>query len=221
MKTPRRVLLKRLRIVAMLLAAAFLVVTIIINVTVDRYGSNLTYTDIARIPHRHVTMVLGTSPLNRYNRTNSYFKQRILTAARLYHGGKTDCLIVSGDNHRHGYDEPTAMKDSLIALGVPASRIFCDYAGFRTLDSVVRAKKIFGCDSMTIVSQADHSARALWLARHNEIDAIAIAAPLSAGRKTRYKNKLREWLARDKMMLDILTGRKPHFLGEKINIPAQ
>ena len=84
---------------------------------------------------------------------------------------------------------------------------------------MVRAKEIFGCDSLTIISQADHNARALYLVEANGIEAVAIAAPLRAGRLVRTRLALREWLARDKMMLDIWFGKQPHFLGEKILIP--
>lgn len=111
------------------------------------------------------------------------------------------------------------MHDSLIANGVPSDRIVLDFAGFRTLDSVVRAKEIFGCDSLTIISQTDHNSRALYLAESNGIDAIAISAPIKAGRLVCIRLALREWLARDKMMLDIWFGKKPHFLGERIEIP--
>lgn len=91
---------------------------------------------------------------------------------------KVDYILASGDNHTELYDEPTAMRDSLMAHGVPEDRIILDFAGFRTLDSVVRAKEVFGCDSLTIISQADHNARALYLAGINGIEAVAISAPL-------------------------------------------
>ena len=110
------------------------------------------------------------------------------------------------------------MRDSLVGRGVPADNIRLDYAGFRTFDSVVRAKEVFGCDSLTIISQSDHNARALYIARNKGIEAVAVAAPLRAGRFVRTRLTLREWLARDKMMLDIWFGREPHFLGEKIEI---
>lgn len=163
--------------------------------------------------------MLGTNPLNRRGRPNSYFTNRINTAAELYHAGKVDFIIASGDNHIKEYDEPTAMRDSLMAHGVPESRIILDFAGFRTLDSVVRAKEVFGCDSLTIISQEGHNARALYLAEANGIKAITITAPLRAGRWVRTRLALREWLACDKMMLDIWFGKQPHFLGEKIEIP--
>lgn len=111
------------------------------------------------------------------------------------------------------------MRDSLVSHGVPAERIILDFAGFRTLDSVVRAKEIFDCNALTIISQSDHDARALYLAEANDINAVAAVAPLRVGRWVRIRLALREWLARDKMLLDIWFGKQPHFLGEKIRIP--
>ncbi len=202
--------------IALFLVVAF---TVYANVRVENAAKDRIYTDVDAIQHNRVALLLGTNPINRLGRPNSYFTNRINTAARLFHAGKVDFIIASGDNHTKRYDETTAMRDSLVAHGIPEDRIVMDFAGFRTLDSVVRAKEVFGCDSITIISQADHNARALYLAEANGIDAVAISAPLRAGRWTRARLAIREWLARDKMMLDILFGKRPHFLGEKIEIP--
>ncbi len=201
-------------------AAAVLVVTVIVNRRVDSVSENRIYSSIADVPHNRVALLLGTSPLNRKGGPNPYFTNRIATAVELFRAGKVDYILASGDNRTRYYNEPIAMRDSLRANGVPADRIILDYAGLRTLDSVVRAKEIFGCDSLTIISQADHSARALYLAENSGIDAVAVQAPLRAGRWVRCRMAVREWLARDKMMLDIWFGKKPRFLGEKLPIPA-
>lgn len=201
----------------LLLAVAF---TLYANISVVQTTKGRIYTDVDSIHHNKVALLLGTNPLNRLGRANTYFTNRINTAAALYRAGKVDFIIASGDNHIKQYDEPTAMRDSLMAHGVPENRIILDFAGFRTLDSVVRAKEVFGCDSLTIISQEDHNVRALYLAKANGINAVAISAPLRAGRWVRIRLALREWLARDKMMLDIWFGKQPHFLGEKIRIPA-
>lgn len=199
----------------LLLIVAF---TVYANVKVENAAESRIYISVDSVPHNKVALLLGTNPLNKLGRPNSYFTTRINTAVELYHAGKVDFIIASGDNHTKKYDEATAMRDSLIAHGVPECRIILDFAGFRTLDSVVRAKEVFGCDSLTIISQADHDARALYLADANGIKAVAIAAPLRAGRLVRTRLALREWLARDKMMLDLWFGKQPHFLGEKIEI---
>ncbi len=124
-------------------------------------------------PFRRVTWVYcwGARPGNRY------FTRRIDTAAALYHAGKVKWLLVSGDNGRKNYDEASGMQQALIAKGVPAKVIFCDYAGFSTLDSVVRAKKVFGENHITIISQEFHNQRAIWLAKQYGIDAIGFNAP--------------------------------------------
>lgn len=191
------------------------------NIRVVKTTEDRMYSTVESVPYNKVALLLGTNPVNKWGRPNPYFTNRINTAAELYHAGKVDFIIASGDNHTRQYDEPTAMRDSLMAHGVPEDRIVLDFAGFRTLDSVVRAKEVFGCDTLTIVSQADHNARALYLARANGIEAVAVSAPFRAGRLVRTQLALREWLARDKMMLDIWVGKQPHFLGEKIEIPRQ
>lgn len=193
--------------------------TVYANVRVEKMAEGRIFSKVEDIPYNKVALLLGTNPLNHFGQPNSYFTLRIQTAVDLYNAGKIDFIIASGDNHTKKYDEPTAMRDSLITHDIPEDRIILDYAGFRTLDSVVRAKEVFGCDSITIISQADHTARALYLAEKNGIEAVAMGAPLRAGLRVRIRLALREWLARDKMMLDIWFGKKPHFLGDKIEIP--
>ncbi|MBD5308897.1 MAG: DUF218 domain-containing protein [Bacteroides sp.] len=212
-------LIKQLFLTLCAFILLIVVFTVYANLKVENAVSSRIYTSVDSIPHNKVALLLGTNPLNKWGRPNSYFTNRINTAAQLYHAGKVDYIIASGDNHTKEYDEPSAMRDSLMAHGVPENRIILDFAGFRTLDSVVRAKEVFGCDSMTIISQSDHNARALYLAEANGIEAVAVSAPLRAGRFVRIRLTLREWLARDKMMLDIWFGKQPHFLGERIDIP--
>lgn len=219
MTAKSRTIIKRIVLSLCIFFLLVIAFTVYANVRVERYTENRIFSAVDSIPHNKVALLLGTNPLNRWGRPNSYFTNRINTAAELFHTGKVDFIIASGDNHTKEYDEPTAMRDSLIAHGVPENRIILDFAGFRTLDSVVRAKEVFGCDSLTIISQEDHNARALYLAEANGIDAVALSAPLRTGRWVRTRLAIREWLARDKMMLDIWFGKQPHFLGEKIEIP--
>ncbi len=101
--------------------------------------------------------------------------------------------------------------------GVPENRIFLDYAGFRTLDSVVRAKLVFGLDSFTLISQEFHNERALYLATKNGINAVAYNAK-DVSNRYRIKVKIREYFARTKVFIDILFKVKPKFLGPKIEI---
>jgi len=149
---------------------------------------------------------------------NLYFSRRIDAAAELYKAGKVDCLIVSGDNHVKGYDEPSDMKESLVKAGVPADRIVCDYAGFRTLDTVVRAKKVFGLDSFIIVSQPDHVRRAVFTARGFGCDAYGYAAKDVNGRYS-IKTTIREQLAKIAAVADVVLRRSPKFLGPREPLP--
>ena len=131
-----------------------------------------------------------------------------------------ETLIVSGDNRSKYYNEPQKMKNALIEEGVPASRIVCDYAGLRTLDSVVRAKKIFGADKILVISQRFQNERAIYLAQANGIEAFGFNAEdveLQAG----YKTKIREVGARVKMWLDVnFLDTAPTHLGDKVEMPS-
>lgn len=187
--------------------------------SIEGQASGRLYSDAVSVPKRDTALVLGCVRILPNGRQNLYFRYRIQAAAELYHAGKVNNLIVSGDNGSKSYDEPSDMADALVALGVPEARIFKDYAGFRTLDSVVRAREIFGQDSLTIVSQAFHNERAIYLAAQNEIDAVGYNATdvvAMAGLRT----KLREKLARVKTVLDVFVLRtQPRFLGPTVEIP--
>jgi len=168
---------------------------------------------IENLPQNDVALVLGTGKLIKGKYVNRYYKFRIETAAELYHSGKVKHLLLSGDNSRKDYDEPSDMKVDLLKKGIPESAITLDYAGFRTLDSVVRCKEIFGQNKITIVSQKFHNERALFLAEQYDIQAVAINAKMPSVRK---KVLAREYLARVKAVLDVFVfGVEPKFLGNK------
>ena len=166
-----------------------------------------------QIPQNDVGLVLGTRKTTARGNPNLHFTQRIKAAAELYRSGKVQHLLVSGDNHVAGYDEPTDMLNALVAAGIPSNAITRDYAGFRTLDSVVRAHSVFGLRKFTIVTEEFHCPRALWIARQHGLDAVAFAAPdLSAHWSLRVK--ARESLARVVCGLDLyVLSRRPHFPG--------
>jgi len=126
-------------------------------------------------------------------------------------------IIVSGDNHIKGYNEPEQMQLSLMKLGIPKERIILDFAGFRTLDSVVRAKSIFGQTQLTVISQKFHNQRAIFISKYKGIDAIGYNAK-DVSLKWSYRTMIREKLARVKVIFDLVFGVDPKFLGEKIEI---
>jgi len=178
-----------------------------------------TYSDGATIPARRVGLVLGCSRILPNGWPNAFFENRVQAAAGLFRAGKIAVLVVSGDHHAAGYDEPQDMKNRLVELGVPEDRIYCDYAGFRTLDSIVRVREIFGQTEVTIISQKFHNQRAIYIARHRGIDAIGFNAPEVEAYGS-FLTKCRELGARANMLLDLFVFRRaPRFLGQKIVLP--
>src|SRR5205085_2867101 len=141
------------------------------NLWIEKSTEKHLYNRIEDLPEKDVALVLGTSKNGRYG-INTYFKHRMIAAADLYFSGKVKKILVSGDNHIKTYDETTDMAEYLIDLGVPDKAIIRDYAGFRTFDSVVRAQKVFHCNSLIIVSQNFHNQRAVFIAHHFGIDAV-------------------------------------------------
>ncbi|MBC2844809.1 SanA/YdcF family protein [Winogradskyella flava] len=170
------------------------------------------YNDVNTVPKNKVGLVLGTGKYAASGNINLFYKYRVDAAVKLYKAGKIEYILVSGDNSRKDYDEPSDFKNDLIARGIPEHKIFLDYAGFRTLDSVVRAKEIFGQTSITFISQKFHNQRAIYIAKHFGIEAVGFNA------KDVYKSHFREYLARSKASLDLAFNVQPKFLGEKITI---
>ncbi len=171
------------------------------------------------VPEMPGGLVLGCRPTLRDGRPNMFFHTRIQRAAELYHSRKVSFLLVSGDNSRSDYDEPSAMRDALIRQGVPRQRIVVDYAGFSTLDSIVRAHQVFGLNEFIVVTQKDHAMRAIYIAEAHGIRAAAVAADEIAFRYA-LRTKLREKMARVRTILDVtLLRRKPRFPGPPEPIP--
>ena len=171
------------------------------------------YHHVEEVPPNAVGLVLGTSQWYANGRPNGFFQQRVRAAADLFHHGKVRHLLVSGDNGSRYYNEPVAMRRALERAGVPRSAITLDFAGFRTLDSVVRCKKVFGQDSVTIISQQFHDFRALFIGRHYQLNAVAYAAPLPTPAAP--QTAVREVLARTRAVLDLYVLRQqPRFLGK-------
>ena len=208
---------KKKRILLILIFIIPFVLVFTANYSIEKNAENKTFSNSSKIKKSKVGLVLGTAKILKNGRINLYFKYRINATVELYKKGKIDFVLVSGDNGNKNYDEPTDFKNELIKKGIPASKIFLDYAGFRTLDSVVRAKEIFGQISITVISQKFHNERAIYLAEKNGISAIGFNARDLSG-KYGLKTRIREYFARTKAFLDIMLGVEPKFLGKKIEI---
>src|SRR6056297_425922 len=177
------------------------------------------YRSVDSVPRNRVGLVLGTSRYLRSGGSNPYFRYRIDAAIKLYNADKIEYILVSGDNSLKSYNEPKLMRAALEERGVPANRIFADYAGFRTLDSVVRSKEVFGQNQLTIITQEFHGRRAVFIGRHKGIEAVAFAAG-SVSTEYGFKVLVREVFARVKAVLDVYVFHtQPRFLGKAETIP--
>ena len=202
-----------LRRAVLLSGAAF----VLGNVWIELRARGRVHSRIEDVAPAETALVLGTSPQLRGGGPNRFFAGRIAAAATLYRAGKARHLLLSG-NRTGASDEPTAMREALVAEGVPQSATTLDYAGFRTLDSVARAKQIFGVTRLTIVTDDFHAARAVLLARHFGIDAQAYCSERLSLRSSK-KTRLREIAARGKALLDLyLLRTQPRFLGPPVRL---
>ena len=206
--------LKRISAITLILIFA---ATFMANHSVESATESRVYDDAATIPANRVGLLLGTSRLLSNGRMNQYFTYRIDAVVRLINAHKIKYVVISGDNSKKSYNEPQDMKDALMARGLPESRIYLDYAGFRTYDSVYRMQAIFGQTDFTIISQEFHNKRALYIAQTLKLHAIGF----NARNVTKYygfKTNVREKFSRVKMFIDLALGKKPRFLGNKVEI---
>jgi SanA protein len=211
-RTKKRKIIRRLLLV--FACAAFL--GILALFAADRYveyfADGRVYGDVEAVPSREYGLVPGTSRLVHGKYLNTYFFNRIRAAVELYRAGKIRKIIVSGDNSRTDYNETGDMERELIAEGVAPEDVLSDFAGFRTLDSVVRARNLFGANEITVISQRFHCERAIYLAARNGIDAVGFEADEVAPRSIRLKLAVREALARVMAVLDAeILNTRPHF----------
>ena len=179
---------------------------------VESCAAGRVFTSVEDVPAREFGLLLGTTRLVKGKYRNDYFYKRIRAAADLYRAGKIRKIIVSGDNSRTDYNETGDMKRELAAEGVAPDDVLMDYAGFRTLDSVVRARNLYGATELTVISQMFHVERAVYLADRNGIDAIGFVAEDSVVKSARVRLAIRESLARVRAVLDAeILHSKPHF----------
>ena len=203
--------------ITLFISILFVMALVTNDYLISQKAQGYLFSNLTDIPNKKVGLVLGTSKYMPQGGINLYYAYRIDAAVALFRAGKIDYILVSGDNSHISYNEPDMFKKDLIKRGVPENKIVLDYAGFRTLDSVVRAKEVFGQDTMTIISQQFQNERALYIANNYGIRAIAFNAK-DVNSSYGIKTKLREYLARSKAYIDVLVDVQPKFLGEKIPI---
>jgi SanA protein len=208
------------RILFLLILASFLTI-FIVNVWVVKSTERKVYSDSGALPEKRVALVLGTSHRTVKGNPNPFFEKRMETAAHLYHEGKVSHFILSGDNRTQYYNEPMTMKRALVSKGVPENVITLDYAGLRTLDSIVRSKAVFGQEKIIIITQPFHCYRALFISDFYDIDAIAMEAAEPDFEETP-SVRIREYFARAKAVLDLyILQTSPRFLGQKEELIIQ
>ncbi len=210
----RLILYILMRVVAVVLMAGLL--AWFAERRLDRAAEAKSFSDVDKVPEADVALVLGTSPIGPEGGPNRYFVYRLDAAAELYKAGKAKYFIVSGALDSR-YDEPLAMRDGLVERGVPADVIYRDSSGDRTIDSVVRARQIYGQTRLIIVSQRFHLVRALFLALHEGIDAWGfeardVAAPYSIF------TELRRYPSAMRAYWDVWTGSSPQQSGKPVAI---
>ncbi|HEY6328101.1 MAG TPA: ElyC/SanA/YdcF family protein, partial [Blastocatellia bacterium] len=214
---PRISSARRLKLAILLVTAAVLSFGVASNSYVVRSVRPRVFDDADSLPVNDVGLVLGSSP-KIAGGVNPHFKARIEAAAYLFRIGKVKHLLLSGDNHTQGYNEPADMRISLLALGIPDEAMTLDYAGFRTLDSVARAREVFGLTKATIITEEFHIYRALFLASHFGLDAVAYRLP-DVPFKSDPGPQVRELGARVKAVLDVFVlDRGPRFTGPRVDI---
>ncbi len=214
MKSLMKHRVKRYIKIALLLPVITFIAVVSIDTMMSVTTSEQIYSNVEQLPEQDVALVLGTS---KYigRQLNAYYQYRIDAAIELFDTEKVIDFLLSGDNAHRSYNEPWTMKRDLLKAGVPEERITLDYAGFRTLDSIVRAKEVFELTSMVIVSQRFHCERALFIANHYNMNAVCLAVQSPQGYAS-LKLRVREMFARSKAILDLfIIGAQPKFLGPK------
>lgn len=209
--------MRRLFLIFIFVIAAIIGSLFICNNLISNSADEFTYNDANLIPECKSGLLLGTTKFLKNGNVNLYFENRMLAAVDLFKSGKIKYIVVSGDNSKTTYDEPTDMKNELIKRGIDSTKIFLDYAGFRTFDSMVRFKEIFGQTEGIVISQQFHNERAIYIGQKIGLKIYGYNAK-DVSKYYGFKTMLREKFARVKVMVDFFIGTQPKFLGEKIEL---
>ncbi len=165
---------KFLRRLLIALAALGLVAVIGPRLVTSFFSWSRVY-NVATAPSAPAAVIFGAG-LTRTGQPTAILADRVETGAQLYFAGKVQKLLMSGDNRTLDHNEPEAMRQYAMSLGVPSVDIVLDYAGRRTYDTCYRAKAIFGLDSVLLVTQGFHLPRALFLCNALGVQAAGVEA---------------------------------------------
>ena len=194
-----------------------LLVLVVPRLVTGWYARGRIYT-LPAAPRRRVAIVFGAG-LWRNGSPTPVLADRVTAAANLYFAGKVEKILMSGDNRFVNYNEPEAMRQLALSLGVPNEAIVLDYAGRRSYDTCYRAKVIFKVDQAILVTQAFHMPRVLYLCNHLGVDSIGVESDLSIYRKSSvlYWNA-RELPANTAALWDLYIGHPVPVLGDPLPI---
>lgn len=215
--------IKRIFSFFLIIISVFLIISIFIFFYISKYSKPFLFDNTNYIEENKVGLLLGTSPITSAGERSLFFITRMEAAKNLLDNKKIEYILVSGDNRSVAYNEPKYMRNYLLKLGTATTSIISDYAGRRTLDSVLRSNQIFNQNKITIISQKFHNERAVFIARKNNIEAIGFNAVYPyknffSNFRVNAKTFIRELLARDIAVFDLFIGKKPEILGESIEI---
>jgi SanA protein len=196
-------------------AVAIVLLVALANVYVLMKGGDST-SRIAEVPKAEVAIVPGAL-VQPDGKMSVMLAARVEQASRLWHAGKVEKILVSGDHGTWRYDEPDTMRKALVRDGVAPADVFEDHAGFDTWATMVRARSIFGVNDAVVITQGFHMPRALYLADAAGIDATGLTSDLQGWGFQGRKSAVREVLSRVKAVADV-TLDAPAMAGPKIPI---
>ncbi|WP_031167126.1 SanA/YdcF family protein [Streptosporangium roseum] len=169
---------------------------------------------VSEVPAAPAALVLGAGAQGMT--PSPMLARRLDISAELYRVGKVKAILLSGDNSRADYDEPTVMRDYLLARHIPAGALVLDYAGFDTWDSCVRARDVFGATRLTVVTQVFHLPRAVALCRTAGLETFGVGDDSARQWVSTYSYAAREFLASAKGFLDsVVLDAAPVFPGPR------
>ena len=204
--------MRRISLFVLSVLGTLIVFILVCNTTIFLVSKKYIYNDVSSAPKAEAALIPGAA-IFPDGALSSIFIDRADMAAALYQAGKVSKIIISGDNSTESHNEVNPVRLYLISKGIPDADIFLDHAGFDTYSTMYRARDIFSVSSVLITTQSFHLPRAVFIARALGIQAYGVNSDVG---HILLRNYLREILADEKAVLDIVRHREPKYLGDKI-----